>query len=74
MVARLIDGQRAGDFPLEYLWEILEGGGCLAVAGKPFEPTDLDLGSLNVVPCVPPDDEEDGTGKAPHGAPHPLRC
>jgi hypothetical protein len=38
----------------EYLWEILEGGGYLAIAGKPFEPIDLDLGSLDAVPCVPP--------------------
>jgi len=38
----------------EYLWEILEDGGCLAIARIPFEPTDLDLGSLDAMPCVPP--------------------
>ena len=38
----------------EYLWEILEGGGCLTVAGKPFGPIDLNLGSLDAVLSVPP--------------------
>ena len=38
----------------EYLWEILEDGGCHAIVGKPFEPIDLDLGSLDAVPGVPP--------------------
>jgi hypothetical protein len=69
--ARLIDGQRAGDFQVRISVGNPRGR---RVPRKPLSPWISTWDLSTSCHAFLPDDEEDGASKAPCGAPHPLGC